>query len=193
MNTRSHGAAMAPILTLVAILLAAAPAAGGVDDFPGQTEREIRPAPTRAWTAFDEVRAATGRYHDIHRAIADGYVHWKTGVVDMPTCTDTPTGGGATRYLRDLDGRLDPLQPEVLVYEPTPDGQSRLVAVEYMLPAMFVEDSSENDVATPEVLGNRLREHRSLRVYVLRAWIWKDNPLGTFAEAHPGLSDCTPV
>ena len=74
------------------------------------------------------MRQATAAFHDIAAAEAAGYGPFYV-------CTDESGGAGAMgqHYVNgDLvgDPAIDPLHPEVLVYEPMPDGSLRLVGVE---------------------------------------------------------------
>ena len=90
------------------------------------------------------VRAATNRYHDINAAFADGYVIFYQ-------CTEQPGVGVMGQHLVKPslvgDANVDPLQPEVLVYEPTRNGGWKLVAVEYVT----LDTSSQ-----PWVLGQKM-------------------------------------
>jgi len=127
------------------------------------------------------VRAATQKYMDITAAYADGYA-------EFYVCTEQPGVGTMGQHL--LNGQLlddpaiDPLRPEVLVYQPTRAGGFRLVAVEYVTftPGLTVLGQPMNTVP----LGNRYGVPAEF--YAKHAWIWQGNPLGLFADWNPTVT-----
>ena len=132
-----------------------------------------------------DVRAATARYHDVEVAKANGYglLRDAAGIA----CIDNlPTGTMGVHYVKGslLDGTIDPLQPEALVYEPLPDGGLKLVAVEYV---MF-QSAFTGPGSAPTVLGLSMRPVPAGNRYGIpaffqrHAWIWSNNPLGMFEE-----------
>ena len=149
-------------LTLAALTLAAAPAA----------------AQERAWTELDDVRQATGAYHSLDTAVADGFVPFDLEGGDNATCFESEAGGMGIHYVRNIDDNVSANDPEAMVYEITPDGATRLVGVEYIVPQEFVEDEDGNVMALPSVLGQDFHKHSFLPVYILHAWVWENNPAG---------------
>jgi len=132
------------------------------------------------------VRAATAQFHRVEVAEAAGYT-----LPDFANeCVELPgVGGMGYHYINFgllLDLELDPLQPEIMVYAPGPNGQMRLVAVEYAVPI------EEWDLAypgeTPMVLGQHLHPNPYLGLYLLHAWIWLNNPAGMFEDWNPRVS-----
>ncbi len=136
------------------------------------------------------VRAATLKYKDINRAFAEGYVMFYQ-------CTEEPGVGTMGQHLLnpDLAGtpEVDPLRPEVLVYQPTRSGGYRLVGVEYVVP-LPVWDPADEGRAPPTVLGqtlSRLDTHRypvPFAFYQRHLWLWQGNPLGLFADWNPTIT-----
>jgi hypothetical protein len=183
----------ATTLVLLALALAAAPAAAGIDDYPGQTEDEAERAAARAWGMVDDLRRSTGRYHDLSAAIEDGFTPLSVDGGSTAACVHGTAGGKGISYARGIDASLEPMQPEAMLYEVTPDGQHRLVAVEYVVPAEFVEDAEGNVVDLPEVHGRPLQRLALLPLYVLPVWIWQDNPAGMFADLNPDVGPCPVV
>ncbi len=131
------------------------------------------------------VRAATARFHDLAVAEAAGY-----GL--FPGCFAHPEGGMGVHYVQFpsvADGRLDPLRPEALVYEPLAGGGQRLVAVEYIVIA-----STWTQASPPSVLGHQLEfvttpnEFGLPDFYELHVWLWQPNPGGMFTEWNPRVS-----
>ena len=128
------------------------------------------------------VRRATAKYHDVEKALADGYIA-------APHCVSVPgLGGMGYHYIKPslaTDLALDPLQPELLLYAPSGNGL-RLVAVEY-----FVANVGQEH---PEVMGIPLHgpmpghEAGMPEHYDLHAWIWQPNPNGMFVDFNPNVS-----
>ncbi len=128
------------------------------------------------------VRRATAKYHDVEKALADGYIA-------ALHCVSVPgLGGMGYHYIKPslaTDLALDPLQPEFLLYAPSGSGL-RLVAVEY-----FVANVGQE---RPEVMGIPLHgpmpghEPGMPEHYDLHAWIWQPNPNGMFADFNPNVS-----
>lgn len=172
--------------SMLALPVLAVPAMGGVDDYPGQTANET--AAARAWHDMDDVRLETARYHDLSIAIEDGFVPFALDGGEQPTCFDGPDGGMGVHYVRNVDEEVERNGPEAMVYELTPNGRHRLVAVEYVVPADVVE--ADTAAGRPQVLGQPLHKHATLPLYVLHAWIWEENPDGMFADFNPRVGAC---
>lgn len=131
-----------------------------------------------------EVRAATAEFHRVEKAQAAG---WDL-VEGLDHCFDNPgVGGMGFHYINTdlLDTTLDRLEPEALVYVPGRQGQLRLGAVEYIVPA---EPWDEGNSQPPTVLGQDLHLNEQLGVYVLHAWIFEHNPAGMFEDWNPRVS-----
>jgi hypothetical protein len=180
-------------MTALSILLMAVPAAAGVDTGIGIPAPQQEADPGRAWNELDQVRVATGKYHGLASAIADGFEPFALDGSDTPTCFQSDSGGMGVHYVRNVDAVVDATDPEALVYELTESGQPRLVAVEYVVPQEFVQDGDGNVVSLPHVLGQDFHKHATLPLYVLHAWIWEENPDGMFADFNPMLGDCPAV
>ena len=130
------------------------------------------------------VRGAVARYHDLDRAMADGW----GPVEQLDHCFKHDELGGMGYHLIDasrLDTTLDPHRPEALVYVPKNNGDLRLGAVEWIVPA---GPWDEDNASPPTVLGQDLHLNEGLGVYVLHAWIFEPNPAGTFEDFNPRVS-----
>ena len=131
------------------------------------------------------VRAATAQFHRPEAAQAAG---WDL-VPGLDHCFVNP-GVGAMGYhyinTNLLDLELDPEQPEAMVYAPGPDGRLTIGAVEYIVPAADWDNAGNSE--PPEVLGRTLHLNAPLGVYVLHAWIWKNNPAGIFEDWNPNVT-----
>ena len=131
-------------------------------------EADLLPA-TRHELAL--ARRATAKYHDITNAFADGYVDG--GLY---------TSGEGYHYVNPLliDETFNPEQPEVLLYASRPgEAGLRLVAVEYLAP---------NTLPVPEGFtgdADAWQSEEPFPIWVVNAWIWLNNPNGTFTFLNP--------
>lgn len=150
-------------------------------------------------------RDATAKYRDTAVALRDGFV--KTD-----DCTDAAYYGedpalGAVgehwvRIDRAVDERLDPREPEILLYIDTPRGR-RLVAVEWALnriergPPLVgglpyygtQPPDPSRTTPPPEMFGGKtfdgpMQGHHAHQPwhYDLHVWLWERNPAGIFAH-----------
>jgi hypothetical protein len=134
------------------------------------------------------VRAANQRFRSTEVAEAAGW----GPVPGLDYCFENPgVGAMGYHYINTglLDTSLDSLTPEAMVYAPGPDGQLKLGAVEYIVPA-DAWDAAGNTMP-PELLGHHLHLNSALGVYVLHAWIFFGNPSGVFQDWNPNVS-CPP-
>jgi hypothetical protein len=132
-----------------------------------------------------KVRGATIQFRDIEAAQAAGY-----GLIPgLDHCFEKP-GTGAMGYhyidaLR-LDLTVELLRPEAMVYAPEKDGELKLAAVEYIVPAKPWDDAG--NPLPPTLMGESFHLNEALGVYVLHAWIFKNNETGIFKDWNPDVS-----
>lgn len=133
------------------------------------------------------LRGASARFHRVEAALAEGYT-------PFGGCFSDPAGTGAMGYHyvnNDMvdDPAIDPLRPELLVYEQRPNGELRLVAVEWIT---FVSAwHGAGNSAPPALFGRDFEVNPTLLAepfYLLHAWIWKHNPVGLLADWNPEVS-----
>ncbi|HEX6089109.1 MAG TPA: hypothetical protein VFZ13_03010 [Gemmatimonadales bacterium] len=139
------------------------------------THRELSASDLQA---IAQVRRATAQYHDIRKAQADGYdTQYPAG------CAASPDGGQGFHWLNEdlVDGTVELLRPELVMYEPQPGGSMRLVGVDYVVP--YVEGST-----APTLLGREFAHNVPLNVWALHIWAWAPNENGMFAAWNPGVS-----
>ncbi len=107
-------------------------------------------------------------------------------------CIEDPNGaGGMGVHMLNpklLDGKIDPDQPELLVYEPRANGKVKLVALEYLVLAKDWKRAAKpklfgQEFATIEP-GNR---YGLPKAYALHAWVWRANPSGVLAPYNPRI------
>lgn len=146
----------------------------------GSPIASIAPAAARSEQAsLAEVRAATARFHDVDAAFAEGRV--------FLDCFELEGVGGMGQHVVDvsaLDGAVDPLRPEALVYEVRED-RLALVAVEYVIPQV-----AWTATEPPSLFGQGFHRNDALGIWALHAWIWRPNPLGMFVDFNPAVGAC---
>ncbi|MGH8639121.1 MAG: hypothetical protein ACREUZ_18455 [Burkholderiales bacterium] len=134
------------------------------------------------------VREATARFRDVSVAETEGYAL-------MFGCVSGPDWGAMGLHYVNLslvtDGVLDSSRPEIVIYEPLPNGRLRLVGADFLV---FASDWHATNVATPQLGGQLLHLFESPNrfglpdFYTLHVWAWKDNPAGTFSNWHSTVS-----
>lgn len=140
---------------------------------------------------LDKVRRATAKYQDLVQTDHDGY----RLLVDAKglACIDMPgMGGMGVHYVNGTlvnDAQLDPLTPEAVVYEPDQAGNQHLVALEYVVFQSVWQQAKHKSV--PRLFGRKFDFTPSPNrfglpaFYSLHAWVFKENPAGTFAMWNP--------
>lgn len=128
----------------------------------------------------ETVRNATTQYaDDVKAALAAGYS-------PVLGCVSGPDHGAmGVHYVNAslVNGPIDPTQPQALIYEPSSNGQTRLVAVEFIILASALPPNS-----APQVEGHLMQYIDAPNRYglppffELHVWAWKDNPQGPFVD-----------
>jgi hypothetical protein len=145
-----------------------------------------------------ELRKVTAKYHNPASAIADGYIAVEECVPQM--------GYHYVNYDLAFDLDVTELQPEVVLYAPTPSGL-KLVAVEYFVVALantpegpmpwFEEMPPEMGFfnPAPELFDGKAfdgpmpgHEPEMPWHYDLHVWVWNHNPDGMFTDFNPRIS-----
>jgi hypothetical protein len=134
------------------------------------------------------VRDATERFKDVSAAEAEGYAL-------MFGCVSGPDSGAMGLHYVNmslvLDNVLDPAKPEIVIYEPLPNGRLKLIGADYLV---FAAAWNAANQATPQLGGQLMHLIDSPNryglpdFYTLHVWAWKDNPTGTFSNWHSTVS-----
>jgi len=145
---------------------------------------------------LDALRQSMARYQDVYTAVREGYfstvgcVHYSGETKDGHM--QYPKGAMGIHFVNSaLFGReLDPMKPQVLLYEPV--GKTlRLVGVEWIVPV--AAGVAERPVIFGQPMQGPMEGHVPLlpREFVhfdLHAWLFKDNPLGMFIPTNPDVT-----
>jgi hypothetical protein len=134
------------------------------------------------------VRESTERFRHASAAEAEGYKL-------LFGCVSGPDWGAMGLHYVNLelvgDGELDPTRPEIVIYEPLPNGRLRLIGADFLV---FADAWHAKHEGTPELMGQLLHLFESPNrfglpaFYTLHVWAWKENPNGAFVNWHPRVS-----
>jgi hypothetical protein len=118
------------------------------------------------------VKQATARYQDVRHAVADGYEDINVVIPNM-----------GHHYLKKalMDSSFDVEHPEILVYAPDAKGTLQLVAAEYAVPTNLSAQAPEGFRGS----ADQWFVNEQFNIWTLHAWVWKDNPAGTFYPTNP--------
>lgn len=143
---------------------------------------------------IEAMRAALAKYKDPYVAVRDlylstvGCVHYDG--TKMPGHMEYPKGGMGIHFVNlTIQGPLDPMKPNVLIYEPV-DGRLQLVAAEWLVP---VTAAKERPVLFGQPFQGPMEGHEPLIPqgfvhYDLHAWLFKENPNGMFSPTNPDVT-----
>jgi hypothetical protein len=134
------------------------------------------------------VREATARYRDVAVAEADGYG------LQFGCVTGPDVGAMGLHYVNFSlvgDGELDASRPEIVIYEPLPNGRLKLTGADFLV---LAADWDAKHSGPPQLEGQLFHLFESPNrfglpaFYTLHVWAWKDNPSGTFTNWHPNVN-----
>ena len=196
----NRGQGLSPHLALVALVAAVALLAACADDDHGSsaTTTAVTASPATTMPGHgtghkmdpaDRAAAmlATAGYQDVATAEAAGYA----SSLDTLGCfTDPELGGMGLHYIDQslMDDQVDIAEPVALVYELDANGDvTGLVAHEYIVPI-----DAWTQTTPPQLFGMDFHQHPTLPLWVLHAWLWKDNPSGIFQDWNPAVRQCPP-
>lgn len=135
------------------------------------------------------VRDATKQYLDVHVAEKDGYGAF------LGCVSGSDHGAMGIHYVNGalLNGTIDVNHPQALIYEPSSDGQLRLVGVEYITDAATWLKNNNNQSPVLEgqvflLVDSPNRYAVPNPFYELHVWAWRDNPNGAFVDWNDHVS-----
>jgi hypothetical protein len=171
------------VLGLVALVAAAPHARADGDERHGQDS-----GPDRKSALVNAVRESTARFRDVEVAEAEGYSL-------MFGCVSGPDSGAMGLHF--VNGSLvgddvvDATRPEIVIYEPLPNGRKRLIGADFLV----LKDAWDATHASPpELMGQLFHLFEAPNrfglpaFYTLHVWAWKENPTGTFVNWHSNVS-----
>lgn len=136
------------------------------------------------------VRESTAKYKSVSAAEADGYAL-------LFGCVSGPDSGAMGLHYVNLNlvgsGAVDATRPQIVIYEPTPDGHLRLIGADFLVIASDW-DKAHPGQGAPQLMGQLFHYFESPNrfglpaFYTLHVWAWKENPNGAFVNWHPNVS-----
>jgi hypothetical protein len=191
MSTRRFGSLLQSSVISFVLMNVCPPRALAQDDHSHASapQAEITPEHLRQRGALLKVvREATERFKDVSVAEAEGYA------LQFGCVTGPDSGAMGLHYVNgDLvkGGILDATRPQIVIYEPTPNGRLRLIGADFLL---IADVWNKTHSGPPELMGQLFHYWESPNrfglpaFYTLHVWAWKDNPNGAFVNWHPHVS-----
>ena len=143
----------------------------------------------RASALVDAVRRATQQFQNVDNAGPDY-------VLQFGCVSGSDFGAMGMHFVNGAlvgDGEIDVTRPEILLYEPLPNGRLKLTGADYLVFAADW-DGNPKHKGPPELMGQLFHLFDSPNrfglppFYTLHVWAWKDNPNGTFTNWNPNVS-----
>jgi hypothetical protein len=137
---------------------------------------------------MDVVRESTARFRNVRAAEAAGY-GLQFGCVSGPDF-----GAMGMHYVNFplvFDGEIDATRPEIVIYEPLPNGRLRLIGADFLV---LADAWNATHDAPPQLMGQLFHLFEAPNrfglpsFYTLHVWAWKDNPTGAFVNWHADVS-----
>jgi hypothetical protein len=134
------------------------------------------------------VRQATERFQDVDVAKAEGYA------LQFGCVSGSESGAMGMHFVNGAlvgDGELDPTRPEIVIYEPMPNGKLKLIGADFLV---LADAWNAKHAAPPEMKGQLFHLFESPNrfglpaFYTLHVWAWKDSPTGAFVNWHQDVS-----
>ena len=156
----------------------------------GQTQQQLTAEQKSQQGALLKiVRDSTERFKDVRQAEREGYA------LQFGCVSGSDSGAMGLHYVNgELVGKgvLDATRPQIVIYEPTPDGGRKLIGADYLV---FADVWDKNHPGNPPELMGQLfhlfdapNRFGLPAFYTLHVWAWKDNPNGAFVNWHPEVS-----
>lgn len=142
----------------------------------------------KANVLIEIVRKSTERFKNVAVAKAEGYA------LQFGCVSGADSGAMGLHYVNSVllkSGVLDPAKPQIVIYEPRPDGSLQLIGADFLVTAAQWHAKNANP---PELMGQLFHLFESPNrfglpaFYTLHVWAWKDNPNGAFVNWHPKVS-----
>jgi hypothetical protein len=142
----------------------------------GNNQGEAKSRFSCAFPELLEARAATAKYRDFDKAVADSFVDINVVVPNM-----------GYHFMKSsiVDAKFEIRKPEILVYNKKLNGKFELVAVEYAVPISATPDKAPEGFTGSADVWER---NTVFGLWLQHAWIWKFNPAGVFHDTNPRVT-----
>lgn len=135
------------------------------------------------------VRENTERFKEVSVAEREGYSL-------LFGCVSGPDAGAMGLHYVNLPlvaaGVIDATRPQIIIYEPMPDGHLQLTGADFLVIASDWDKAHPGQ--PPQLMGQLFHYFESPNrfglpaFYTLHVWAWKENPNGAFVNWHPNVS-----
>jgi hypothetical protein len=134
------------------------------------------------------VREATERFQDVEVAKSEGYA------LQFGCVSGSDSGAMGMHFVNGKlvgDGELDPTKPEIVIYEPQPNGQLKLIGADFLV---LADAWNAKHAGPPEMMGQLFHLFEAPNrfglpaFYTLHVWAWKESPTGSFVNWHQNVS-----
>ena len=158
---------------------------------PARSSQQPTEPDTKGSALIKIVREATERFQDVEVAKAEGYA------LQFGCVSGSESGAMGMHFVNGTfvgDGELDPTRPEIVIYEPLPNGKLQLIGADFLV---LADAWNAKHAAPPQMMGQLFHLFEAPNrfglpaFYTLHVWAWKDNPKGSFVNWHPNVS-CDP-
>lgn len=137
---------------------------------------------------IDEIEVMVGEVRSVTEAFQSHAAAQEAGWnVDLSGCVEHPDEGGMGHHFGNpeyIDGRINHLEPQILLYEPLQSGGFELVGIEYIIPFEILPEDSE----PPVLFEQEYHQNHELELWALHVWTEKENPNGMFNDWNPEVS-----
>jgi hypothetical protein len=176
------------VIVLISLCATPSGAQDHAHGLPAQSREQTTDQRNQTGALVKVVREATERFKDVAVAEAEGY-GLQFGCVSGPDMG--AMGMHFVNFPLVADGELDATRPEIVIYEPLPNGRVRLIGADYLL---LADQWNAKHPGPPELMGQLFHLFESPNrfglpaFYTLHVWAWKDSPTGTFVNWHSNVS-----
>ena len=179
-----------PYATAAFVLIGAGPACVAAQDMHAHMAQQ-QPAATQTpnvETLIKIVRDATERFKDVAVAKAEGYA------LQFGCVSGSDSGAMGMHYVNgDLvnSGVIDATRPQIVIYEPMPNGTLKLIGADYLV---IADQWNSTHSDPPQLMGQLFHlfeapnRFKLPAFYTLHVWAWKENPTGAFVNWHQNVS-----
>ena len=176
--------------SIAALLLSSSAGVAGAqthDDHMMTSGSQQKPNPQQS-ALVKAVRDATERFRDVSQAEKESYG------LQFGCVSGGDYGAMGLHYVNFPlvgDGEVDAAHPEIILYEPLPNGRVRITGADFLV---LAADWDAKHPSPPELMGQLFHFFESPNrfglppFYTLHVWAWKDNPNGTFTNWNPAVS-----
>lgn len=181
--------AIQSMMALALLSVCAAPVLAQDGHSHSQTQQQLTAEQKSQSALLKIVRDSTERFKDVHQAEREGYA------LQFGCVSGSDTGAMGLHYVNgELVNKsvLDPTRPQIVIYEPTPDGGKKLIGADFLVFADVWDKSHPGN--PPELMGQLFHLFDAPNrfglpaFYTLHVWAWKENPNGAFVNWHPEVS-----